>query len=117
MNATTKQYYLTGAAIALASATAIVGYAVKKAKQEKACIGLLLAGLAGIVCGTAIAAKPARDAVKGLTVENLLDEQDTELMRQNISEILGNVADRGNTAPTKRRVIELDEEATIEDFI
>ena len=116
MNATVKKYYWTGATIALASTAAIVSYAVKKAKQEKACVGLLLAGLAGMVGSVLVTAKPARDAVKGLTVENLLDENDTDLMQMNISEILGNAADRGKT-PEKLRHIELDEEATIEDFI
>ncbi|MBQ9759734.1 MAG: hypothetical protein IJW16_00135 [Clostridia bacterium] len=111
-----KDYYLTGAAIALASTAALAVYAVKKAKTGTAATGLLLAGLAGYAIGAIAATEPARTATRRLAVEDLLDDADTELMQTNISEIFGNAADRG-AAPQKLRQIELDEEATIEDFI
>jgi hypothetical protein len=111
-----KEYYLAGAAFALASTAALVAYAVKKAKTGKAAIGLLIAGIAGYTVGTIAATEPARAASRRLTVEDLLDDSDTELMQSNVSEIFGNAADRG-TAPQALRQIEIDEEATIEDFI
>lgn len=111
-----RNFYLAGAALALASTASVMTYAVKKATKEKACIGLLLAGLAGFALSGAIVATPTIQATRNLTVENLLDEADTDLMQVNISEILGNAADRG-TESEKFQTIEVDEEATIEDFM
>ncbi len=111
-----REYYLAGATFALASTAALITYAVKKAKTGKAAVGLLVAGIAGYAIGTIAATEPARAASRRLTVEDLLDDADTELMQSNISEIFGNAADRGAT-PQVLRQIEVDEEATIEDFI
>ena len=113
---TKKAYYLASAAIVAASVASIVTYAVQKATKKNAFPGLLVLGAAGLVAGTAIAAKPGKDAIKRLSDEPLLDEEDTDLMQINISEILGSSAERGE-APKKLRVIEVDEDATIDDFI
>ena len=111
-----RDFYLAGAAVALASAASLVTYAIQKSTKEKAGIGYLIAGLAGLAVSGAIAATPTIQATRNLTVENLLDEEDTGLMQENISEILGNAADRGNEGKSFQP-IEVDEDATIEDFI
>ena len=111
-----SDFYLAGAALALASTASIATYAIKKATKEKACVGLLLAGLAGFALSGAVIATPTLQATRNLAVENLLDEADTDLMQVNISEILGNAADRG-TESEKFNTIEVDEDATIEDFM
>ena len=108
-------YYLAGAALAIVSTTFVVSFAVKKAQKGKAYAGLLLAGLAGYIISAAVTTEPVREVAKKLEVEDLLDDADTDLMEANISEILGNSADRG-AAPRKLRQIEVDEEASIEDF-
>lgn len=111
-----RDYYLAGAALAFASTASIVTYAVRKAKTDKGGVGFLLAGIAGLAAAAYVATEPERDAAKKLAVDDLLDDADTELMQTNISEIFGNAADRGAT-PQKLRQIEVDEEATIEDFM
>lgn len=113
---TKKTLYIASAAITAASIAAIVTYSIKKATKKPVSAGLLILGSLGIAAGAALSTKPSRDAVKELGNEPLLDEEDTDLMQVNISEILGNTADRG-TAPEKLRHIEVDEETTIEDFI
>lgn len=113
---TKKAYYLASAAVIAASVASIVTYTVQKATKKTTFPGLLVLGTAGLVAGAALAAKPGKDAVKRLAEEPLLDEEDTDLMQINISEILGNSAERGE-APKKLREIEVDEDATVEDFI
>lgn len=111
-----RDYYFAGAAFTALSTVAFTFFAFKKAKKEKAYASLLLAGVAGLAVGAMLASKPTRIATDHLAAEDLLDDADTDLMQANISEVLGNAADRG-TAPQKLRQIELDEEATIEDFM
>ena len=116
MNIKDRDYYLAGAAIALASTAALLTYTIKRAKTGTAGVGLLLAGLAGYALGAAAATEPSRAATRRLVVEDLLDDADTERVQTNISEIFGNSADRG-TEHAAFRAIEVDEDATIEDFL
>ena len=110
-------YSIAGAAVAATSVALLASYSVKKRKDDSACAGMLLAGLAGLVIGAAIAYEPTRQATKKLAIEgDILTESDVDLVKENISEVLGNGADRGEKAETLRP-IELDEEATIEDFM
>ena len=116
MNIKDRDYYLAGAAIALASTAAILTYSFKKAKTSAAGVSLLLAGLVGYAVGAAAAPEPARAATRRLVVEDLLDDADTERVQSNISEIFGNSADCGGNQAALRS-IELDEDASIEDFL
>ena len=68
MNKERLLYTVAGAAVATASAALIVGYAVCKAKKKAACAGMLVAGMAGLAIGAALAYKPELDAKRGLTV-------------------------------------------------
>ena len=111
-----KMYFIAGAAVAAVSAAMVVGYAVKKKKEQAMGAGLLLAGIAGFVGSAILAYQPEKEAQQKLTVHDMLDESDEALMHENFSEILGGAADRGTT-PEKLRHIEVDEDTTIEDFI
>ena len=113
---TRKEFYIASAVTTAVSVAGIVTYAVKKATKGKACAWLLLAGMAGLAASAALVTKPDRDAAKSLAEEILLDDADADLMQLNISEILGTGADHVET-PKKLRQIEVDEDATIEDFI
>ena len=77
----------------------------------------LLAGIAGLAAGMAIASKPERDAVRRLKMDDVIDSEDAELMDRNISEVLGVAADRGKVSREHLQHIEVDEETSIEDFI
>lgn len=108
-------FYLAGAAVAVASAALIVDYSVRKKKEETPFAGLLVAGITGLFLGAAIAYKPEKEAKKALTVDDLLDDGDEELMHQNISELMDKSVETGKK-PQKIRKIEVDEETSIEDF-
>ena len=88
-----KLYALTGAAVAVASTALIFGYAVCKKKEQAVCTGILLAGVAGLLGGALIAYQPEKEAKKKLTVQDLLDDDDLMLVKQNIAEVLGSAAD------------------------
>ena len=113
---TRKESYLASAVAVTASIASIVTYSVKKATRGKASTLYLLAGAVGFAASAALATKPDRDAVKRLGEALMLDDADADLMQLNISEILGTSADHTET-PAKLRQIEIDEDATIEDFI
>lgn len=84
-----KLYALTGSAVAVASTAMIIGYAIRKKKEEAVCAGVLLAGIAGLVGGAVIAYQPEKEAKKKLTVRDLLDDDDVLLVNKNIAEVLG----------------------------
>lgn len=110
-----KQFYLTGAAVAAASVALIVDYSIRKKKEQAPFAGILVAGIAGLFLGAAIAYKPEKEAKKALTVDDLLDDGDEELVHQNISELMDKSVESGKK-PQKIRKIEVDEETSIEDF-
>ena len=111
-----KTYFLTGAAVAAVSAALVVDYAVRKKKEKTVYAGLLLAGIAGFVGSAILAYQPEKQARKQLTVTDMLDDADVSLVHQNISEVLKDTADRGGQVRTPRNV-EVDEDATVEDFM
>lgn len=111
-----KTYFLTGAAVAAVSAALIVDYAVRKKKEKTVYAGLLIAGMVGLVGSAVLAYQPEKQARKQLTVTDMLDEDEVSLVRENIAEVLNDTAERGK-ASSKLRNIELDETATVEDFI
>ena len=111
-----KTYFLTGAAVAAMSAALIVDYAVRKKKEKTVYAGLLLAGMVGLVGSAVLAYQPEKQARKQLTVNDMLDEDEVSLVHANISEVLNDTAERGAQS-SKLRDIEVDETATVEDFI
>lgn len=111
-------YSIASVAVTATSVALLAGYTVKKKKTDEANLGMLVAGIAGLFVGAAIALEPTRQAAKGLVMEgDVMTEDDVDLMHENISEVLGTgAADRGKKAENLRQ-IELDEEASIEDFM
>ena len=81
-------YRVAGAAVGTLSALWIVDFACRKKQEKPASTGLLLAGLAGVAIGAALAYEPVRKAKKELTVSDLLDDRDVQLIDQNVSEVL-----------------------------
>ena len=112
-----KTYFLTGAAVAAVSAALIVDYAVRKKKEKTVYAGLLSAGIAGLVGSAVLAYQPEKQAKKQLTVTDMLDDTDVSLVRKNISEVLGDTSDHSAVETAVLKRIEVDEDATVEDFI
>ena len=111
-----KTYFLTGAAVAAVSAALIVDYAVRKKKEKTVYAGLLLAGMVGLVGSAVLAYQPEKQARKQLTVTDMLDEDEVSLVRENIAEVLNDTSERGEETSSLRNV-EVDETASLEDFI
>lgn len=110
-------YSVAGAAVGIVSAILLTDYSLRKKQDRPAYTGVLLASVAGLIAGAAIAYQPEREAKKCLTVqENLLDENEISRVKESANEVLGHSADRG-TAPENLRTIEVDEETSIEDFL
>jgi len=86
-------YAWIGAATAVASTAMIIGYVLRKKKNEAVCSGVLLAGIAGLIGGALIAYEPERKKKKRLTVRELLDEADARLCEESMEELLGDGAD------------------------
>ena len=113
-------FSLAGAATVLASATVLIDYGRRKAKGLDAHPVQLTAGIVGALAGVTLAVLgevnlPIRKKYV-LELDDLLDEEDFALMDENISEVLGGSNDHHARSASIRQ-IELDEEATIDDFM
>ena len=93
-------YAWIGAATAVASTAMIIGYALRKKKNDAVCTGVLLAGIAGLLGGAWIAREPARKQKTSPSVRALLDEADALLCEESMAELLTdgeNAADASET--------------------
>ena len=83
-------YTITGAAVALFSAT-VAGVGIGKKKKESSAAPMVLSGILGVTAGAVIALIPRVQELKQKMVfDDLLDEDDVVLMEENIAEVLGN---------------------------
>ena len=110
-------YAATGVAVAVGSAIAVVDYLDRIRRRKSATVAELIAGVAGLAAGIAIATEPRREAKRAVEIEDLFNEDELRLIYQQISETLNTHADGEATLPAPKRTIEVDDDATIEDFI
>ena len=89
-----KKYFLTGAAIAFASAALLVGASKRKPRQKWIYVGMVLAAIAGFVAAFAVAYHPRKEERKKLKLQEMIDLPEVDRLEENISEVLGNVADK-----------------------
>ena len=114
-----KKFMLTlaGAAGAIASGIAIADAIVEKTSHRKNADLLLAGGITGLVASSAlIAFAQLTQEEEEQEYEDMLSDEDIALMDTNISEVLSNSAEQPATTDTLQ-AIEVDEEASIEDFI
>lgn len=116
-----KIFLLAGAAVAVGSLIAIADYADRKRKDKVARAGELIAGIAGIVIGVALAAEPKRRENRDrVLVDDMFNDEDAALAHEQIREALNGDNDGTECVvpPADRlRTIEVDNETSIEDFI
>ncbi|MBQ7335071.1 MAG: hypothetical protein IJW92_01175 [Clostridia bacterium] len=111
---------IAGAATVVASTALVVDYAVRKSKSRANAAELVFGifGIAaGIAAGVAAVVMAQKEENQALLMEHVLEEDDAALMDENIAEVLGTAVEHTPEAEPLRRTIELDEEASIEDFI
>ena len=81
-------YTMAGIALGAVSTAMLISCTTKK-QSHGIKAGLLMAGIATAALGLAFIYLPQKQAKKALAACDLLDESDTELMQQNLSEVLG----------------------------
>ncbi len=116
---TKKKVALTAAGIAMAvgSVVAIIDYADRRRRARGANACELIAGIAGVVGGILLATEPARQKNRSLAIEDMFDEEELLLIQQQIRETLNTDTDHSSPSKDHLHAIEVDSEATIEDFI
>ncbi len=112
---------VAGAATLLTSAALLIDYGHRRSSNKNAHPAELVIGIVGSVAGITMAVLgelelPSKKKIDELDLEGLLDDSDIDLMEDNISAVLGASAEQV-ARPEKLHHIELDEEASIEDFI
>ena len=101
-----KTLTIAGAAVAALSAVALTDYVVKKRREESAALGLLLAGVGGMLLGAALAAEPRIKAYRALSSADLVREEDAFHM--------GSIWD---FSPEEHPTVELDEDTSEENYL
>ena len=97
---------VTGAAVAAISAVALTDYVLRKRRDDSVGVGLLLAGVGGLLLGAALAAEPGIKAYRSLSGTDLVREEDAFAM--------GGMWD---CAPEERRTVEVDEETSEDNYL
>ena len=111
-----KLLTILGCAGAVASGAAIVDFIAKKATR-RSCGALEPAlGIVGLAASTAVILYAQTSPIGDEEYEDMLSDEDIALMDANICEVLGSSEERPAKSE-KCSGIEIDEDATIEDFI
>ena len=98
---------VTGAAVAAVSAVVLTDYVLKKRRDDSAGVGLLLAGVGGLLLGAALAAEPSIKAYRSLSSTDLVREEDSFVMHG----VWDSVPDEDRPA------VEVDEETSEENYL
>jgi hypothetical protein len=110
-------FSLVGATLMVGSVIAILdGAASKKKRARGVTAAEVVLGVAGLVAGTIVALRPEMERYEATVVSDMVSDDDEGRLHKHIHEVLGDTADRGKVA-THVREIELDSDASIEDFI
>ena len=113
---------MAGAATLLTSAAILIDYGTRKSKSKSSNPAELAAGIVGAVAGVALSALAEiktpilKKKKEPLELGDILEEEDLDLLDESISEVLG-VSDEQTVKNEILREIELDDEASIDDFI
>lgn len=111
---------MAGSAAAIASTVAIVDYINRRIicnkTHQQPYVSQLTLGVVGLVAGTALTVWSQMKAEEKEVIVDVLTDEDIAMMDDNISEVLGASAEPSEK-PEKLRQIEVDEDATIEDFM
>ncbi len=110
-------FAVTGGAMITASVGAMIAYLSRRKEDQKVGVGMFLGAVAGLTAGILLAYEPERRARRRVVVDQMFDEDDAEVANRRINEVLNKTDERGAKPASHRREIEVDEEASLEDFI
>ena len=110
-------FAVAGGAMITASMGAMVAYLSRRKEDQQVGVGMLLGAVAGLTAGILLAYEPERRARRRVVVDQMFDEDDAEVANRRIEQVLNKTDERGVQPASHRREIEVDEEASAEDFI
>lgn len=110
-------FAVAGGAMITASVGAMVAYLSRRKEDQQVGVGMLLGAVAGLTAGILLAYEPERRARRRVVVDQMFDEDDAEVANRRIEQVLNKTDERGAQPASHRREIEVDEEASAEDFI
>ena len=110
-------FTILGAAVLFSSLATVVDYSVRKKRSKTSHAGELIAGAAGLILGAVLIAEPTQQARRALAKTDLIDDESAAETEQQIREEMNLSVDRGSQPAPPARTIEVDNEASIEDFI
>ena len=110
-------FAIAGGALITASVVPMVAYLSRKKEDQHAGVGMLLGAVAGLTAGILLAYEPERRARRRVVVDQMFDEDDAEMANRRIHDVLNKPEERREKPASHRREIEVDEEASLEDFI
>ena len=109
--------HIAATASVFAAGALISDFSVKKGVHKKASPAELILGISGLVISSSLFAYAylSREEEEP-EYEDMLNDEDIALMDSNIAEVLGSSVEQ-TEKPLALRDVEIDDEATIEDFI
>ena len=111
-------FAITGGALITASVIPMVAYLSSRKKEEQhAGVGMLLGAIAGMTAGILLAYEPRRRARRRVVVDQMFNDDDAEAANRKIDGVLNRNEERAANPESFRREIDVDEDASIEDFI
>ena len=111
------KFVIVGGALIATSLGSMIAYLSKKKEDQHVGVGMFLGAVAGLTAGILLAYEPERRARRQMVVDQMFDEDDAEIADDHIRQVLNRTVERGAKPASNRRKIEVDEEASLEDFI
>ena len=110
-------FAIAGGALITASVVPMVAYLSRRKEDQHASVGMFLGAVAGLTAGTLLAYEPSRRARRRVVVDQMFNDDDAEVAGRRIDSVLNRNEERAATPESFRREIDVDEDASIEDFI
>ncbi len=110
-------FAVAGGAIIATSLGSMIAYLSKKKEDQDVGVGMFLGAIGGLAAGILLAYEPERRARRRVVVDQMFDDDDVEIANRKIDQVLNKPDENGAKPTSHRKEIEVDEEASLEDFI
>ena len=110
-------FAIAGGALMTASVIPMVAYLSRKKEDQQTGVGMLLGAVAGLTAGIVLAYEPERRARRRVVVDQMFDDDDAAVANRRINGVLNRSEERAAKPESLRREIDVDEDATVDDFM
>ena len=110
-------FAIAGGVLITASVVPMVAYLSRKKEDQTTGVGMLLGAVAGLTAGILLAYEPERRARRRVVVDQMFDDDDAALADSRIHSVLNRSEERTAKPESLRREIEVDEDASVDEFI